>query len=199
MTDETSNDESGDASTLLIFRTIKQRLEEAVARDEDIDFRGVRDSSRTQLIGRSALLGVLLLTPPVFYLIWTLVEDMGTITDRMEHMRVQVAGMRQDFDEVARRMTSIDAAVTQMSHSIAVIPPMEQRLTGMRGDFNVMTAAMGGITPNVTTIDRILGVMDRDMAEMNHAFGSVNRDVFHMRHNVNQMSSPMRMIPFFGR
>ncbi len=199
MTDETSNNESADASSLLIFRIIKQRLEEAVARDEDIDFRGVRDSNRTQLIGRSAMLGVLLLTPPVFYLIWTLVGDMGVITERMEHMKVQVAGMRQDFDEVALHIASIDAAVSGMSRSIAVIPPMDRRLVDMRGNFSDMTAAMGGITPNVSTIDRILGVMDRDMAEMNHAFGFVNRDVFRMRHNVNQMSSPMRMIPFFGQ
>ncbi len=199
MTDETSNNESADASSLLIFRIMKQRLEEAVARDEDIDFRGVRDSNRTQLIGRFALLGGVLLTPPVFYLIWTLVGDMGIITERMEHMKVQVAEMRQDFDEVALHIANIDDAVLGMSSSIAVIPPMDRRLVNMLGNFSDMTAAMGGITPNVSTIDRILGVMNRDMAEMDNAFGVVNRDVFRMRHNVNQMSSPMRMIPFFGQ
>lgn len=199
MSDEISNGESDDAPSLLIFRIIKRRLEESVVREEDIDFRGVRDSSRTQRIGHVSLLGTMLLALPVFYLIWTLVGDMGIITDRMEYMKVQVAEMRQDFDEVALRMASIDAAVSNMSSSISVIPPMEQRLAGMRGDFNVMTAAMGGITPNVSTIDQILGVMDQDMAQMNHSFGFVNRDVFHMRHNVNKMSSPMRMFPFFGR
>ncbi len=198
MAEETDNGDSGDSS-LLIFRIIEQRLSEAVTREEDIDFRGVRDSRHTFLIGRTALIITMLLAPPVFYLIWTLVGDMGLITERMEHMKVQVAEMRQDFDEVALRMDRIDGAVSKMSRSIAVIPPMEQRLAGMRGDFDVMTEAMGGITPNVTNIDKILGVMDRDMAEMNTAFGFVNRDVFQMRHNVNQMSSPMRMFPFFGQ
>jgi len=198
VTEETDNGESGDSS-LMIFRIIEQRLGEAVTREEDIDFRGVRDSRRTFLIGRTALIITMLLAPPVFYLIWTLVGHMGVITDRMQHMRDQVTEMRQDFDEVALRMANIDGAVSKMSHSIAVIPPMEQRLAGMRADFDVMTEAMGGITPNVTNIDQILGVMDRDMAEMNNAFGFVNRDVFRMRHNVNQMSSPMRMFPFFGQ
>jgi len=199
VTDESTNEESGDAASLLIFRIIKERLGASVAREEEVDYRGVRDSRRTFFIGRTSLLMTLLLTVPVFYLIWTLVGAMGTITDRMEHMKVQVTVMRQDFDEVARLMASIDTSVSAMSGNIAVIPPMERRLSSMRGDFDVMTVAMGGITPNVTTIDGILGVMDRDMAEMSNAFGFVNRDVFHMRRNVNQMSSPLRMIPFFGR
>ena len=199
MTDETTNHESDDASSLLIFRIIKQRLEEMVEREEETDYRGVRDSRRTFLISRTALIVSLLLTPPVFYLIWTLVGDMGIITERMEHMKAQVTNMRQDFDDVALRVSSIDGSVSEMSRNIAVIPPMDQRLLGMRDDFDTMTVAMGEITPNVTTIDQILGIMDRDMAQMNHAFGFVNRDVFHMRHNVNKMSSPMRMFPFFGQ
>ena len=197
MSDETTSDESGDSASLLVFRIIEERLRESVAREEEIDFRSVRDSRRTQLIGRISLLLVLLLTPPVFFLIWTLVGSMGIITDRMAHMKVQVG--RVDFDEVAQRMSKIDTAVSSMSRSIEVIPPMERRLDGMRGDLDVITGAMGGIAPNVTAVDNTLGVMDRDMAQMSYVFGFVNRDVFMMRRNVNQMSSPMRMMPFFGR
>ena len=199
MANHTDNDEPGGSPNLLIFSIIEQRLQEAVAREEDVDYRSVRDSQRTQLLGRIALLCLLLLTPPVFYLIWTLVDAMGIITDRMEYMKVQVAEMRQDFDEVARRMARIDSAVSTMSTNIAVIPPMEKRLEGMREDFDVITVAMDGIAPNVTAIDQTLGVMDHDMAQMNYVFGFLNRDVFLMRRNVNQMSSPMRMIPFFGQ
>ncbi len=199
MADETTSDEPGDAPSLLIFRIIDQRLQDSVAREEQIDIRSVRDSRRTHLIGRISLLVVLCFTPPVFYLIWTLVGSMGIITHRMEYMKVQVAQMRSDFDEVAERMARIDGAVSNMSGNIAVIPPMEQRLDGMRGNVGIITAAMGGIAPNVTTIDHTLGIMDQDMAQMNYVFGFLNRDVFIMRRNVNRMSSPMRMIPFFGQ
>ncbi len=198
MTDETKSDGADESPSLVIFRIIEERLRDAVTREEETDFRGVRDSRRTFVIGRLALILVALLSPPVFYLIWTLVGAMGVITDRMEYMKIQVAQMRTDFDEVSERMTSIDASVSNMSNNIAVIPPMEQRVKGMRGNFDTMTAAMGGITPNVTTIDQTLGIMDQDMAHMNHVFGFLNRDVFIMRHDVNRMSSPMRMFPFFG-
>ncbi len=199
MTEQTTSDESGDSASLLVFRIIEQRLKESVVREEETDFRGVRDSRRTQFVGRISLIIVLLLTPPVFLLIWTLVGAMGIITDRMENMKIQVAQMRLDFDDVAERTTKIDAAVSNMSQNIGVIPPMEQRLQGMRGDLDVISGAMGGIAPNVTAIDGILGVMDRDMAQMNYVFGFLNRDVFMMRRNVNQMSSPIRMMPFFGQ
>jgi hypothetical protein len=196
---QSANEESCDVASLLIFSTIKNRLEEAVVREENIDYLGVRDSRRTFLIGRASLFMSMLLTLPVFYLIWVLVDAMGAITGRMEHMKVYMTSMHQDFEELAQLVENINGSVVAMSENMVVILPMEQRLSGMRGDFDVITTAMGDITPSVTAIDQILSVMDRDMAEMNHAFGFVNRDVFQMRQNVNQMSSPMRMLPFFGR
>lgn len=199
MTDKTTSDKPGDSPSFHVFRIIEERLEDLLKREEDVDFRGVRDSQRTNLIGRISIVLVMILTPPVFYLIWTLVGDMGIITERMDYMKVQVADMRTDFDEVAMRMTEIDTSVSNMSNNIAVIPPMELRLHGMRGDVDTIAAAMGGIAPNVTTIDHTLGIMDQDMAQMSYVFGFLNRDVFSMTRHVNQMSSPMRMIPFFGR
>jgi hypothetical protein len=196
---QSANEESCDVASLLIFSTIKNRLEEAVVREENIDYLGVRDSRRTFLIGRASLFMSMLLTLPVFYLIWVLVDAMGAITGRMEHMKVYMTSMHQDFEELAQLVENINGSVVAMSENMVVILPMEQRLSGMRGDFDVITTAMGDITPSVTAIDQILSVMDRDMAEMNHAFGFVNRDVFQMRQNVNQMSNPMRMLPFFGR
>lgn len=192
------SDEQADPG-LFMFRIMEDRLAESVSREERIDFKGVQDSKRTHQIGRISMLFVLLLTPPVFFLIWTLVGAMGIITDRMEHMKVQVATMRGDFDEVATRMMAINKAVVRMSGNISVIPPMEKRLNGMRSDFDVITVSMGTISPDVATIDETLSVMDHDMAQMNQVFGLLNSNVFGMRRNVNRMSSPMRMFPFIGQ
>ncbi|EXJ16015.1 hypothetical protein [Imhoffiella purpurea] len=199
MTQESTPRGHEDSLSLLVFRIMEERLQATVIREEETDYQGVRDSRRTQIIGRVALVLVATLTPPVFYLIWTLVGSMGVITDRMESMKTQVSSMRTDFDEVSARMASMEGSVSRMSENIAVIPPMEERVKGMRDDFGVMRGAMGGIRPNVTEIDRTLGVMEQDMAQMSHVFGFLNRDVFMMRHNVNRMSSPMRMFPFFGQ
>lgn len=68
---------------------------------------------------------------------------MGIITERRDAMRSDVSGMRTNFDEVATRVAESNSSVQSMSGNIAVIPPMEQRVAGMRQDYDVITAAMG--------------------------------------------------------
>ncbi len=199
MTDQATTEDLPGSPQLEVFRIIDERLQEAVQREEDTDYRSARANRRTQTIGRISLAAVGLLTLPVFYLIWTLVGAMGVITDRMGAMHEQVGRMEQNFDEVALRINRINTAVGNMTNNIAVIEPMEQRLLGMRDDVDLISSSMGSIAPNVHAIDGILGGMDQDLVQMNHVFGFLNRDVFRMRQNVNQMSSPMRMMPFFGQ
>lgn len=197
MTD--AKEDSTNDAQILMFKIIEKRLRETVQHEEERDYQGTKDNRRTQLIGGGALLIVLLLTPPVFYLIWSLVLSMGIITDRMQAMRDDVSGMRANFDEVSVRVAQIDASVANMSGNISVLPAMQERVAGMRRDYDQITAAMGSISPNVGTIDGTLLSMDQNMARMNYVFGFINRDVFRMQRSVNQMSSPMRMMPFFGQ
>lgn len=199
MTDQATTEGLPGSPQLEVFRIIDERLQEAVRREEDTDYRSAKANRRTQTIGRLSLAAVAMLTLPVFYLIWTLVGAMGVITDRMGSMHEQVGLMEQNFDEVAVRISRINGAVGSMTDNIAVIEPMEQRLLGMRDDVGVISTSMGGIAPNVHAIDEILGGMDQNLLQMNHVFGFLNRDVYRMRQNVNQMSSPMRMVPFFGQ
>ncbi len=199
MTDRSTSDDEAASAQLEVFRIIDERLQDAVRREEDTDYRSNRANQRTQLIGRLSLLTVLLLTPPVFYLIWTLVLAMGVITDRMGVMYGEVDGMRVDLGDVAARMVEINGSVARMSENIAVLPPMEERLGGMRADLGSMSGAMSTIAPNVHAIDQTLGGMQQNMGRMDAVMGFLNQDMFRMRHNVNQMSSPMRMMPFFGQ
>lgn len=199
MNQTTANRSESGSAQLEVFRIIDARLAEALRREEDVDYRSSKANQRTQLIGRVALVLVVLLTPPVFYLIWTLVGAMGVITDRMGAMHGDVGQMAQRFDEVAVRMRRINSSVSNMAQHVSVIPPMEERLLVMRDDIGLMSGSMAGIAPNVAAIDQVLGGMDQNLFRMDRAFEFLNRDVYRMRRDVNQMSSPMRMIPFFGQ
>jgi hypothetical protein len=199
VTDPSTSADSALSTQLEVFRIIEGRLQEAVRREEDVDYRSARANQRTQLIGRLSLFTVLLLTPPVFYLIWTLVIAMGIITDRMGAMHGEVGGMTEDLAEVSARMVQINGSVARMTEHIAVLPPMEQRLRAMRGDLGAMTGSMSTIAPDVGAIDQTLAGMQHNMGRMDEVMGFLSQDMFRMRHNVNQMSSPMRMIPFFGQ
>ncbi|WPL11136.1 hypothetical protein Thiosp_00864 [Thiorhodovibrio litoralis] len=178
---------------------INERLEQTVKQEEDVDFRHSQSNQRTQLIGRVASIIMLVLTPPVFYLIWTLVGAMGVITERMGNMYGEIDAMQEDFSQVALHVSTIDTAVGRMRDHMSVMPPLEIKLRQMRGDIDLITGAMGDISPNVSGIGETVGGIDHNMIEMNQAFGLLNRDMFIMRRNVNQMSSPMRMMPFFGQ
>ena len=140
----------------------------------------------------------MLLTPVVFFLIGSLVLSMGVITDRMGVMAENVAGMRGNFDETTARMDDIDRSVAHMTHNVAFIPGMERDMLRMRHDFSDMTGTMNGLSPNMQQIDQTLAGMDFDMAQMNNVFGHLNLNVFSMGRDVNTMSTPMRMFPFFG-
>jgi hypothetical protein len=199
VTDEATSEGSEASQHLEVFRIIDERLQEAVRREEETDYRSSKANRVTQTIGRLSMIAIALLTPPVFYLIWTLVMSMGVITERMQVMHAQVDQMEQRFDEVAVRMKRINGSVSNMSRNISVIPPLEQRMLGMREDMGVISGSMEGIAPNVHAIDQILGGMDHNLARIDYVFGFLNRDVFRMRNDVNQMSSPMRMVPFFGQ
>jgi hypothetical protein len=194
---ETSQD-SSESPVAYALQILEERLEEAVRREEDVDFEGQRTARVTQMISQGALYVSFLLAPVVFYLIFSLILSMGVITDRMEVMKNQVVGMRGNFDQVTERMAAIDQSVGHMTGNVAEMPGMEQHMQQMRGDFAVMTRAMEGIAPDMQVIDQTLARMDVDVAQMNNVFGHLNLNVFSMGRDVNTMSSPMRMLPFFG-
>jgi hypothetical protein len=187
-----------DSPVIQALKILEGRMEEAVRREEDVDFEGQRAAKVTQVISQMAVYASFFLTPVIFYLIFSLILSMGVITDRMQVMADKVGGMRGNFDDVAQRMAAIDVSVTHMEGNVAHMPGMEKRMHQMRGDFDQMTETMNGIAPNMRDIDWTLGGMGRDMAQMNQVFGHLNLSVFSMGHDVNTMSGPMRMLPFFG-
>lgn len=164
-----------------------------------MDYTARQAMKKTHKITLFGLYTAFILTPVMFFLIGTLLLDMGTITNRMAVMADDVAAMKRDFDQVSTVMTSIDKSVVNMSNNIAVIPVMDEQLVGINRNFTLMTGAMGEVTQDVTEIDRLLGRMDYDMAHMNNLFSYMNHNVLFMGRDVNTLSSPMRMMPFFER
>ena len=197
---ETSTTSSDPASAAVVraLSVLEGRLAAAVRREEDLDYQGQRTARTTQIISHTALGLAMLLTPVVFYLIGSLVLSMGVITDRMGVMSENVAGMRGNFDETTARMGDIDTSVAHMAGNVAYIPGMERDMLRMRHNFADMTATMDVLAPNMQQIDQTLAGMDFDVAQMNNVFGHLNLNVFSMGRDVNTMSSPMRMFPFFG-
>jgi len=196
----TEQSEPGEQDTAtLLLKVFEERMTESVATEEEMDYRAQQSAQQTQKITKISLYVAFIFTPVIFYLIGTLVLAMGTITDRMKMMAEDVGSMKHDFDQVSALMKGMDASVVNMSNNIKVIPEMATQVAGMNGNFTEMVGAMQRITPEVGNIDHLLGGMDKNMDHMNGLFGHMNRNVLFMSRDVNTLSSPMRMIPFFGR
>jgi hypothetical protein len=183
----------------ILLEIFEERGLESVRREEEVDYKAQKEMEKTNGLMRFSIYIAFFLTPIVFYLIGTLILDMGVITDRVEEMAHDTTKMRGNFDQVTQLIGAMDNSVLQISHSIEVIPPMAERVGGMDNDVHLMVGAMNGITQNIQQVDVLMSAMDYDMAQMNGAFGRLNLNVFRMGHDVHTLSNPMRMIPFFSR
>ncbi|MCG6861989.1 MAG: hypothetical protein LJE70_12015 [Chromatiaceae bacterium] len=197
MTEQQPDSQTDTARILL--EIFEERGLESVRREEEVDYKAQKEMEKTNGLMRFSIYIAFFLTPIVFYLIGTLILDMGVITDRVEEMAHDTTKMRGNFDQVTQLIGAMDNSVLQISHSIEVIPPMAERVGGMDNDVHLMVGAMNGITQNIQQVDVLMSAMDYDMAQMNGAFGRLNLNVFRMGHDVHTLSNPMRMIPFFSR
>ena len=197
MTEQQPDSQTDTARILL--KIFEERGLESVRREEEVDYKAQKEMEKTNGLMRFSIYIAFVLTPIVFYLIGTLILDMGVITDRVEEMAHDTTKMRGNFDQVTQLIGAMDNSVLQISHSIEVIPPMAERVGGMDNDVHLMVGAMNGITQNIQQVDVLMSAMDYDMAQMNGAFGRLNLNVFRMGHDVHTLSNPMRMIPFFSR
>lgn len=196
MNEPARHPQPSDATTLLL-RVFEERIAESVRADETMDFDAQKVMLRTQRISRIAQGVAFIMTPVIFYLIGSLVLDMGTITDRMGQMSTHVSTMDNDFKEVSALMHAMDASVVNMSNNISVIPAINTQIAAMDTNFSQMTVSMQGIAPSVGEINRMLSIMEQDMAQMDALFGHLNYSMLFMGRNVNTMSRPMRWMPSF--
>lgn len=197
MTDQQADSE--DDAVRILLRVFEERASESVRHEEEIDYKAQQEMEKTSRLIRVSAYIAFLLTPIVFYLIGTLIRDMGVITNRVSEMAHDVTSMRRDFDQVSMLVGSMDDSVVEISRNIEVITPMAGRVRGMHGDLHLMVGAMNGITRDVRQVDALMTAMDYDMAQMNGVFSHLNLNVLRMGRDVHTLSNPMRMIPFLGR
>ncbi|MGV6809615.1 MAG: hypothetical protein ACWA5U_07040 [bacterium] len=196
-TQSTSHTTHYQTSDLAFLEIFKQRANEAVKADEDMDYKAQKSMQHAEWIRHIAFAIALLLTPIIFYLIMALVLDMGKITERMGSMQSDIATMNNDFSKVSSLMNEMDQSIMQMNNHVKVIPPMGQNVKGMETEFGQMVTAMQTIQPNVHQINGFLSIMYQDMSQMNQQFSYLNYNVYQMQDDVDTMSAPMRLIPSF--
>jgi len=183
----------------ILLKIFEERALESVGHEEEIDYKAQKEMEKTNGRVRFLIYIAFFLTPIVFYLIGTLILEMGVITDRVEETAHDTTKMRGNFAQVTELIGAMDNSVLEISRNMEVIPPMAGRVRGMDNDVHAMVGAMNGITQNIQQVDAVMITMDSGMAQMNGAFSHLDLNVFRMGRDVLTLSNPMRMIPFFSR
>jgi methyl-accepting chemotaxis protein len=156
----------------------------------------IRIGRRTTQIIRFGMFGLSVLGLALFYLIFILTKDFGTITDEMERMSVNLTNMEGYFSSVATDITGMRQTLHVLNESVTVMPlisrtvgNMDTSLATMSGDLQSITGLMNTMNNNMASINGNLQIMNKQITDMNLVMG-------HMAGNVNQISKPMKMFPF---
>jgi uncharacterized protein YoxC len=136
----------------------------------------VRIGARTSQVIRYGMLGLSVFGCLIFFLVYVLMKDMREVVTTMR--------------EMSGYMASIEAETAHLS----------KRVGGIHDNMRVMTATMnthvGEIARAVSGMNGSVAAMQADIRHLNGQIGMLNQTVGGMGYNVNQMSKPMKMMPF---
>ena len=156
----------------------------------------IRIGRRTTQIIRFGMFGLSVLGLALFYLIFILTKDFGTITDEMERMSVNLTNMEGYFSSVAGDISGMRQTLHTLNDNVTVMPAisrtvgnMDASLATMSSDLQSITGLMSTMNSNMASVNGNLQIMNKQITDMNLVMG-------HMAGNVNQISKPMKMFPF---
>lgn len=178
------------------FATLDERMHQASINFTHVSEASVRISEKTNMIIRASLLAAMLLTPFLFYMIFTLTFDMTEISSSMRDMDGHMAGMSGHFDVVASSTNAMRVEVIGMSESIAVLPQIDGAVFGMQKPLGNMTESMQQLRNSMQVMDDDMRLITHNVSGMNDAFYQMNRSVFLMQNDVRTLSRPAQMMPF---
>ncbi|MCP4041640.1 MAG: hypothetical protein GY731_06745 [Gammaproteobacteria bacterium] len=160
-------------------------MSEFEANMQSFSDRGHLIARRTVIIINSVIALLLVVAMIIFYLIHDLSGDMTEAISNMEDMYERFGTMSTD-------MGVITGAVVNMSENVTGIPDISVSMQDMNLSVGNMTRNVHSMTEDIVVMDRNMIAISGSVYEMANRFDHLNYTVHTMRHNVNQMSGPLR-------
>jgi hypothetical protein len=169
---------------------IYQTVDQIETQMDSFNEMGQKIAGRTQIIIRMVIGTLLLVVVINFFMLHGFMGEMHKVVTNMVDMYTRFGTMSQDMHQMT-------GAVVNMEKNIRGIPTisnsmnnMNNQVSGMKNNVNTMTSKIVGIDQNMTIINS--GVFD-----MANRFDHLSFTVRNMGYNVNQMSGPVRSMPFY--
>ncbi len=153
----------------------------------------IRIGVRTTQIIRFSMFSILILGMAMFFLVYTLMQDMHNINARMNDMADHIAAMHTQFASVADHTGKMTQFVETMSTQM---PAMGDSMQHMDGYMKTMSVDMNAMSQNMQAMHGSIATMQHDMNNMSVQFVGVNQRLGAMGYNVQRMAAPIKMFPF---
>lgn len=171
-----------DADTVRLLHDSMSKFESEMRNRTEM---GRAIAQRTMLITKSVVALLILVAGVVFFLIWDLTGDMKDIIDNM-------VDMYERFERMSADMNEMTVSVVSMGENVEEMPTMLLSMQGMNRNVGTMTADMGTMSGDMVTMEGKMVLMGNGVHEMANRFTHLNQTVHAMRHDVNQMSGPVK-------
>lgn len=183
-------------SIVFAFQIMERQTRQVADKVINVSDASQRITTQTNFIIRISILIAMLLTPFLFYMIYTLTFDMSKISLMMVQMDTNMQGMRENFEVVTDNVTAMEQHVSHMSQAVASLPHMDHTVVGMRDTLHQMTDKMQQMQGRMGNMDGSMQSITQNVSSMNNVFSHMNQAVLFMQHNVETLSRPARMMPF---
>ncbi len=191
----TSNDSDLDR-IVFAFQIIERQTHDVAGKFSQTSAASQRITMTTNLIIRVSFISAIILTPFLFFMIYTLTFDMSKIRNMMQGMDEHMYAMRENFDRVTLNVDQMQSDVGVMSQDVASLPAIDNSVSQMRQTLSEMTQTMQNMDGNMGNMTGSMETITQNVGSMNHVFSQMNQSVFFMQHNVDTLSRPARMMPF---
>ncbi len=158
---------------------------------------GAEIAWRTTMIIRVSTIGVMLLAPVLFYLIFTLTMNMKDIRSYMIEMAANMDVMQQSFRIVSAKVVGMDESVKAMDQDIRIIPDIALAVAGMNKNMLSIQANMNNVQSYMGTMRNDMALLSEDITAMHLAFIFVNDRLRFINADVHQFTKPLTFVPFF--
>jgi len=157
---------------------------------------GVRIGRRTTQIVRFGMAGLTILGAALFFLIAVLTRDFATITGEMQRMSVYMESMERNFTRVAADIGDVRQSLASINNNIADVPAISHSVESMDGSMTTLSTDMSGMLEQIRVMTGSVAAITANLQLINQQFAEMNFKVGHMAGDMNQMSKPLKLLPF---
>ncbi|MDH5514447.1 MAG: hypothetical protein OEY45_04740 [Gammaproteobacteria bacterium] len=156
----------------------------------------IRIGRRTTQIIRFGMTGMAILGMALFYLIFILTKDFSQVTKHMDHMSDYMQQMQGDIGSISSDIGLMQKTMMNINDNTTILPAMNNAVANMDGSLVNLSGDVHSMVEQIHAMNGNVGNMAANIQLLNRQITDMNVTMGYMSSNVNQMSKPMKMLPF---